>query len=339
MQRLGRSPHRRWLAALAVLVSVVPQATPAVFGADNWEALGPSIDAVAPISTFLAAEVSDGACRPVFAHRADREIGIASTFKLYVLGELARQVANGNADWDEPLLVSDRWRSKASGEMRYERADTPHSLRHFAERMIADSDNTATDHLIARLGRENVEAMQAMLGHREPALNTPLLMTRELFALKVAPDEAPIDAYLAAPDDAQRRFLDEVLAPLPVAPEGWGDWSGPERIDLEWFASAADVCDALARLGRMANHPSLRPIEPILGLNRGGATFDAQTWPYAGFKMGSEAGVTNLTWLLRRADGRRFVLTAGFNDPTREIDQAAAWSIVERAESLLGRER
>jgi hypothetical protein len=178
-----------------------------------------------------------------------------------------------------------------------------------------------------------------VLGHDAPELNVPLLMTRELFALKTAPEEWPIDAYLAASDEEQRRFLDEEIAPRPVAPEGWGDWSGPERIDLEWFASANDVCRALARLRRISERPDLRPVSQILGLNRGGDLFGTRRWPYAGFKMGSEAGVYNLTWLLRRADGRDFVLTLGFNNPVAGIDQGAAWAVAERAEALLAKER
>lgn len=329
----------RLVAVVLALSLLSPALSPPARAIDEWNALAARAGAVAPVSTFLAAEVVDGACRPIASHEPDREMGIASTFKLYVLGELARQVADTRAAWEEALPVSDRWRSKASGEMRYERAGTVHTLRYFAERMVADSDNTATDHLIARLGRENVESMQGILGHQAPELNTPLLMTRELFALKTAPDEAPIDAYLAAADGEQRRFLDTELAPLPVAPEGWGDWNGPERIDLEWFASANDLCQAMARLGEMAQDPELRPVTQILGLNRGGDVFDARSWPYAGFKMGSEAGVYNLSWLLRRADGRVFVLTAGFNDPERGIDQGAAWALIERAEALLARQR
>lgn len=333
----GQSSGRLFTVVLALSL-LSPGLSPHAGAIDGWEALAAQAGAVAPVGTFLAAEVVDGACRPIAAHEPDREMGIASTFKIYVLGELARQVAAAEASWEESLAVSDRWRSKASGEMRYERAGTLHTLRYFAERMMADSDNTATDHLIARLGRENVESMQGILGHQAPELNTPLLMTRELFALKAAPDEAPIDAYLAAADDEQRRFLETELAPRPVAPEGWGDWNGPERIDLEWFASADDLCQAMARLGEMAQQPELRPVAQILGLNRGGDVVDAKTWPYAGFKMGSEAGVYNLSWLLRRADGRVFVLTAGFNDPERGIDQGAAWALIERAEALLARE-
>lgn len=329
------------LASLLVVVGGIVSvgSAPAASERDAWSDITAELARLAPETAFLAAEVSDGDCAPIAAVGHEREIGIASTFKLYVLGELARQVAVGRATWDEQLPVSDRWKSKPSGEMRYESAGTRHTLRYYAERMIAESDNTATDHLIARLGRENVEAIQPVLGHRAPELNVPLLMTREFFALKTASDEDPIDRYLRASDEEQRRMLEREIAPAAVAPEGWGDWSGPERIDLEWFASADDVCRALAGLDRMSDRPELRPLTQILGLNRGGTLFDRSTWPYAGFKMGSEAGVYNLTWLLGRDDGRRFVVTAGFNDPVNGIDQAAVWHLMERVETMLATTR
>ncbi len=334
--------HRRFAVALAFAVAagtVAPLlAAKEAAGADSWKAVGAAFAAVAPEVSFLAAEAIDGDCYPVYGVQSDRRVGVASTFKLYVLAELARHVATERASWDEVLPISDAWKSKPSGAMRYEAPGTEHTLRFYAERMIAESDNTATDHLIARLGRENVESVQRILGHGAPEMNTPLLMTRELFAIKIAADPVLVDAYVHAPDDEQRRILEEDVAPVRLAPEGWGNWSGPEWIEsIEWFASAQDICLALARLQEMSERPDLRPVTQILALNRGGTIFDRATWPYAGFKMGFEAGVYNLTWLLRRADGRRFVVTAGFNDPTSDIDQALAWELVGRVEALLSR--
>ena len=85
----------------------------------------------------------------------------------------------------------------------------------------------------------------------------------------------------------------------------------------------------------MAEQPALRPIAQILALNRGGAVFERRTWPYAAFKEGYEAGVSNLTWSLRRADGRRFVVTAGFNNPHAVVDRNAAIALMQRTASLL----
>ena len=47
----------------------------------------------------------------------------------------------------------------------------------------------------------------------------------------------------------------------------------------------------------------------------------------------------SLTWLLRRSDGRTFVLSIVLNDPAKTIDEASAVSIAEGAVNLLGEAR
>ncbi len=302
-----------------------------------WAGLDAGLTSLAPATNFLAAEIVDDQCQPVHAVTPNRRLALASTFKLYVLGELARQVAAGHARWDEELAIQDRLKSLPSGGMLYEPAGTRHTLRYFAERMIADSDNTATDHLIDYLGRERVEAAQVAFGHEAPEMNTPFLTTHELFAFKIAVSPERIDSYLAASDHDQRRILANEVDPIPLSETYWGDWVGPKRIEsLEWFASATEICRALATLHTMSSEPGLEPIKAILSLNRGGA-LDPAIWPYAGFKGGYEAGVYNMTWLLQRADGRFFVLTAGFNDPVNYVDQGTVGALMLHAANLLAR--
>ena len=304
---------------------------------DPWQSFDVAYTAIAPSTNFLAAELVDGQCQPIHAVNADQRLAVGSTFKLYVLGELARQIEAGLADWDDQLPVQDRLKSKLSGGTMLEPAGTLHTLRHYAERMIAESDNTATDHLIDHLGRENVEAALPALGHGAPELNTPFLTTREFFTFKIAIAPDRIDAYLAAPDDEQRRILETEVDPLPIHTYGYGDWVAPRRIDsVEWFASANEICAALAALDDLASHPGLSPVDDILALNRGGI-FDPRTWPYAGHKGGYEAGVFNLTWLLRRDDGRSFVVTAGLNDPVFYVNQAAVGNLLVRTSEVLAR--
>jgi hypothetical protein len=308
-----------------------PRGTPA----EAWHELDANLAAVAPGVNLLAAEVTDGGCSPVHGLRAERRLAMASVFKLYVLSELARQIEAGEARWDEPLAIQERLKSLPSGAMRDLPAGTSRPLRYYAERMIAESDNTATDHLIARLGRERIEAGLPAVGHGAPELNAPFLLTREVFAFKAAVPAARIDAYLAAPEAEQRRILAVEIDPIRLDRIGWGDWDRPERIDsIEWFASASEVCAVLAALHAMAGRPGLTPVGEILRLNRGGLP-DRRDWPRAGHKGGFEAGVYNLTWLLQRDDGRTFVLTAGFNDPAAYVDQARADALVETALRLL----
>ena len=111
-------------------------------------------------------------------------LAIGSVFKLYILGELGRQIAAGELSWDDEIAIDDAYRSMPSGDLHYAPAGTTYSVRYLAEVMISQSDNTATDHLLFTLGRENVEAMVATMGHADSSLMIPMLSTRELFAIK-----------------------------------------------------------------------------------------------------------------------------------------------------------
>lgn len=324
------------LVVLVVAGLVVPSVAAVAAPVDPWERLERDVAALAPATSFLIAEVEGAECRPIAGVEPSRRVGIASTFKLYVLAELARQVAADRAEWDEELAITSSLKSMPSGDLVFEAPGTRHTLLDLASRMISKSDNTATDHLMARLGRENVEAVQALFGHGAPEVNRPMLMTRELFAIKMRHDPAFVAAYLAASDEEQLLLLETEIDPMILSPDSWGNWSGPAWIDsVEWFASAAEVCTALARLQSMAARPGLEPVGRILAGNRGGTVFDRTTWPDAAFKEGYEAGVFNLTWLVRRDDGRSFVVTAGFNDPTVGVDRDAAWRLMQRVPPLL----
>ena len=329
--------HRTTILIAALLLTCLVGPRSARAADTPWERFDAALAAVAPRSGFVAAEAVGGRCEPLHRSGADHVLAVASTFKLYVLGELARQVEVGTAAWDEPLAVQDRLKSLPSGGMLYEPAGREFPLRYYAERMIADSDNTATDHLIARLGRESVEAVQAVMGHTTPELNVPFLTTREWFAIKLALTPRQVDAYLVLTDEAQRAFLVEQVGAIDVQAQGWENWVAPKRIDsIEWFASAADLCRALATLQAWSQRPGLEPIASILGLNRG-VELSRRTWPMAGCKAGYEAGVYNLSWLLRRADGRWFAVTGGFNDEVNYIDGAAAVEVMRRALRLVAR--
>jgi beta-lactamase class A len=203
--------------------------------------------------------------------------------------------------------------------------------------MISQSDNTATDHLIHRLGRENIERMMATMGHADPSLNVPLLMTREWFAIKLRLSPDQVDAYLAADDATQRELLADEVEPQADTLWDGEEWTAPYLIDsIEWFASAADLCRALAALHELAGHPGLGPIQDCLSLNPG-IPFDTATWTYVGYKGGYETGVKSDVWLLQRNDGRWFVIAAIINDPTKEIDGHTLMSLMVPAAALLAK--
>src|SRR5215218_2836772 len=163
-----------------VWTTTTPDAAPR-----RWSDLKRDLAGIAPNVSVTIAELDAGECQPLARVEPDLVLPIASSFKLYVLGELARQISEQQAGWMELLPISPRYISQPNGEMRILPVGSEYTLAHFAEQMISKSDNTATDHLIGRLGREQVEMAFAEMGQTDPTINVPLMLTREWFALRM----------------------------------------------------------------------------------------------------------------------------------------------------------
>lgn len=304
-------------------VSARLQATPSASA--DWDAVAGAVAAVAPMATFLASELVDGEIVPLGSLNPEQEQGVGSSFKLYILATLGAQIRDGLHDWGEPVEITEEGRSVPGGDMRYVENGTRFTLRYIAERMIQKSDNTATDHAMLTAGRENVEEMFVTAGHAHPERNVPLFRTREFAFMKfVYPD---VEGYLAADEVERRRILEEEISVLNyedllAAAE---KQTAPRLIDtVEWFASPTDLTNVMLFLKTMAESDfALQPLLEILSLETQ-LPFDGEMWPYVGFKGGSEMGVLHGTWLMRRHDGRWFVLSMGFNDTEEAIDLDAA---------------
>jgi hypothetical protein len=311
---------------IAVLVaSTLAGPTQARTAGIAWATLDTSLDALAPSDNLLVAEVQGSTCRTIHGRNETQPLAIASVFKLYVFGELARQIQLGEASWTDQITLSNSLRSMPSGDYAYVPAGTVVDVRSLAEAMIWVSDNTATDHLISYLGRENVERAFGAFGHSNPEANLPLLLTREMFGIKMTQSDDWMSRFMAASDDEQRALLRGEIDPMTINPTGgWGQWNGPTAIDgIEWFASASDLCRVTASLWSLGAQPGLTPVREILTGNRGGVT-DTTAFPGAGYKGGYEAGVVNMTYVLERSDGRVFFVSAGYNTPNGTIDQGSA---------------
>jgi beta-lactamase class A len=290
----------------------------------NWEEIDAHLAALAPESSFLVADVSNASCQPLYGLNTNAQLAIGSTFKLYVLGELARQIEAGERSWDDELAIEERWRSLPSGVMQDEPTEATFTLREYATQMISISDNTATDHLILLLGRQQVEDIQGTMGHGTPERNVPFLTTREMFALKLVMPAEERDAFLAATVEEQRELLSSRVADAELSTADANTWTSPRMVEeLEWFASLDDLCAAMLWLDEAAERPGLEPLRDILSRNPG-IPLDTGTWTWVGFKGGSEPGVLNLSWLLERADGRQFFVSASFNNTHQVLDNVAA---------------
>jgi hypothetical protein len=106
---------------------------------------------------------------------------------------------------------------------------------------------------------------------------------------------------------------------------------------LEWFASAEDLCKVMTRLKTYADTPATGPVGAVLSINPG-VPDEKKGYSYIGYKGGSEPGVLNLTWLLKRArDEKWLFFTVGFNDTSAPIDEEKALAAAAAARDLLAK--
>jgi len=264
--------HRiaRWLAAV-VLAAV---AWPA--GADD---LSDQIDTMAPTSALVT---TDG--EVAFAMDAETPHAVGSAFKLAVLVALERAVNEGVVAWDQVLYLDADHISFPSGLLQELAPGSPLTVHTLAALMIAISDNTATDTLIAFLGRDVVEAV----------LNQPVLTTREFFQLKADPELAQ-----ELGDPASRQAVLDELAQrgLPDIATADSLWNPA----VEWTISNATLCGLIEQVSGL----------DLFNVNPGLA--DPDQWATVAYKGGAETGVLNLTTYLVAETGSTHCVSLTWN--------------------------
>lgn len=284
----------------------------------SWKELDSGLRRLAPNVSFASAEIdAKGRCRVVHGVNENTPRPLGSAFKVYVLGALSDAVAKHQVGWDTPLAVNDAWKSLPSGTFQDKRAGTQLTLAQYADAMISNSDNTAADHLIHRLGRDAVEGELSALGNRHEQRNRPFLTTREVFALKGTGYPAGAQRYLKLP--AGQRGT--ALTGLDAAPlTGVAPWRQPRDIDrIEWFASPTDMCAAFKGLSDRAAAPGQANVGHALSINDGGIQLDPKTYPTVWFKGGSEPGVMSANFLAKASNGRTVVSSVMLSDSKRSF--------------------
>jgi hypothetical protein len=283
---------------------------------------------------MLAAEVVDGTCVPIEQVDAERPAPIASTFKLYVLGTLARAIEAGEVAWDDQIAIRDELKSIPTGILQDEPDGTVRTVEEVATLMISISDNTATDHLIDLLGRERIEAALPELGMSQSGLNVPFLTTIELAALKAGPSAGLAGQYVAADEAGKRAILEQIsdITPADIPLDAFTEPLDPDTI--EWFASPADLCMVLAILWDMGSRPALEQLRTILTQNPG-VVAEPGLWSEVAYKGGSEPGLIAMAWLTVRPDGRVFSLAGSVLNPEETIDETEAFFVLAGARDLL----
>lgn len=273
---------------------------------------------------------------PLCAVEADVPLAVGSAFKLWILGALADDVAEGRRTPADISTLRREWASAPSGRLQEWPAGAPVTLHTLATAMISESDNTATDHLLRLLGRGRVEALLAPMGVAAPERNLPLLSTAEMFRIKCGGDAGPAWEEL---DLAGRRAR---LAAWEAAPMSWRDFdvarlSKPTRIEtVEWHASARDLARGLDWLRRRTEAGPAAPLREVLAVNPGLPGVAAR-FAWCGYKGGSEPGVLALAFLLRDEAGDWWSIVAIQNDPAKNLDESKLHALAESAARLATR--
>ncbi len=283
---------------------------------DGYAKVTAEIAALPGTTGFLVAELDGDAIKLIASANADRQFAVASTIKLYILDELAAQVAAGKRKWSDVVPLSHLSFSSA-GTANWPKG-TPVTLQTLANWMISVSDNGATDTLIHLLGREAIEVRMRSAGHRDPSRNIPLLTTVEAFALKGNNFNDLRPLFIEGDDAAQRKLIEAYRDRFTLANvDGISFTDGPRFIDsLEWFASPNDIARVMVDL-RARKSDTLMS---VLAINNGVGPAAAADWSYLGYKGGSENGVLSMSLLgQRKRDGKWFVVTASWNNPDANI--------------------
>jgi hypothetical protein len=279
---------------------------------------------------FLAVELDEaGNARLLEIHRTDEQFAIGSTFKLYILAELADQVKKGERRWSDVALLANR--SFSSPATKGWPKDSPMTLHSMASMMISVSDNSATDSLLFQLGREAVERRLATIGHDAPDKTLPFLSTVEAFALKA--NQPLRERFMAATEATQRDLLTSEAGALTLEKIDNAQLSkGPASIDsIEWFASPNDLLWLLNHIRETKNDEMLA----IMGINPGISTTARSKWRYVGFKGGSEPGVISMSYLLMSQSGKWYAVTGSWNDTDKDVNNGQFAALMERMISAL----
>ncbi len=302
---------------------------------DTFEKLKAEFEALPGETALLITRLDGKAVEPLVAHRADAQMAIGSGFKLWVLAEVARQVRNGEARWQDVIARGPS--SLPSGIIQDWPQGAPMTLHTLATLMISISDNSATDTLMTALGRDKVDAMVERVGHSNVDRALPLLSTIEAFALKMTGNADLRDAWVKGSREKRRAILSNqrnrlnrgAIDMLQLA-------SGPLFIDtIEWFASPQDMARTLDWLRQNGGDEAL----DILKVAPGAARREVERFAYIGTKGGSEAGVIAGQYLIKTKSGHWYALSGSWNNLSASVDDAKFGALIGRAIALIEPEK
>lgn len=288
---------------------------------DSWDDVDTALSKIGGKYSYRVSKVNDGRCEQLAGSNTDESLPLASIFKMYVLYAVADAVRAGTLSWDEELTITTE--AKAVGSSGFDKlpAGSRVPVRLLAEKMIANSDNMATDLLMARVGHGAVERALVATGHHDPASMTPFPTMHELFSIGWGKPDVREQWKQAGP--AVRAQMLEETNSRPYEPDPTRNTSPASAFGAEWYGNAEDICRVHAALQQMAHGPAA-PVRDIMSAIPG-IDLDQQQWPYIGAKAGNLPGDLTFSWYAEDRSGQGWVVSLQTNFPRFHGPGTAGW--------------
>ncbi|MDT5368839.1 MAG: hypothetical protein QOC62_3270, partial [Mycobacterium sp.] len=252
---------------------------------------------------------------------------------------VADAVKAGTVSWDDQVTVTGPAKAVGSSGLEKLPPGAKVSVRTAAEKMIANSDNMATDLLIEKVGTAAVERALVEAGHHDPASMTPFPTMHELFSVGWGePDlrEQWKNAVATGQPQARAQLLDQTNS-RPYEPDPARTHTPASTYGAEWYGSAEDICRVHAAL-QSAAVGAAAPVRQIVSAIPG-IDLDRQQWPYIAAKAGNLPGDLTFSWYAVDRSGQAWVVSLQLNWPRFHGPSAGAWliSIAKQVFAMLGR--
>lgn len=272
--------------------------------------------------SYQVAKVDQGQCNRVAGSNTSQSLPLASIFKLYVLHALAGAIQDGTVSWDDLLTVTAKSKAVGSSGLELPPGATV-SVRTAAEKMIATSDNMATDLLIERLGTHAIEQALASAGHHDPASMTPFPTMYELFSVGWGQPDLR-EQWQHAPAPVRARLLQQANS-TPYQPDPTRAHTPASSYGAEWYGSAEDICRVHVALQADAVGKAA-PVRQILSAVAG-IQLDRDVWPYIGAKAGGLPGDLTFSWYAVDKTGQPWVVSFQLNWPRDHGPTVTSWML------------
>ncbi len=315
---------------------------------DGWALLDRDLETLIERSGFALYEIlPDGSMAPVHRVQGNRRMAIGIASQIWILGALAEKVAAGDAQWNQKLALQRQFKSLPPVGFGVTPDDFEFGLNEFAERLMAHQDTTAFDHLLEFLGRSTVEALKnsdregpdgpgSVIG-AAASPDDPFLSTLDLYRLTCTVDATVIKQYAGDTAEGRRKTVETVLPKIDVMYELFEAWAKPQELErVGWFATADELCRAAARIWRLGNQADMRAATLDVMQVPDNPTIDRSIFKYVGASTGGVPGAFAGTWIYERVDGRVFVMTFIFNNPSKLLDTPRITPIIEASQALVG---